>query len=157
MRPFFQAPPCQHRLWDSLKGWLGTPFFAHAASRGAGVDCVNLIHEVLVEIDAIPRLQLPGYSLDHARHSTYPQLLLFLLTTPEIAGRFVMVPPAERLMAGDLIGIKSGRVDHHLAIVTPYAEIVHAVEGDGVIRTPLNDKKLTARTLYVLRLMETTA
>ena len=156
MRPYFHDRDRAQHLWAAQKEWLGTPFFAHAASKGHAVDCVNLVHEILVDVGAIARLQLPAYSLDHAKHSTHPQLLLFLLTNPELRGRFVMVPAAAGLIAGDLLGIKSGRVDHHLGVVNPYDELVHATEEAGVIRTALNDSKLVARTLYALRLMEET-
>lgn len=154
MRPWFERSLRQEFLWAEQQRWLGTPFFPHAESIGHGVDCVRLVHALYVAIDAIPRLDLPSYALDHAKHSTRTQLLQFLLSHPALAGRLLMVPPSGKRMAGDLIGLQSGRVDHHLAIVTPYDEAVHAVEDHGVIRTPLNDRKFIARTLYVLRLHE---
>lgn len=154
MRPWFESPVRQQLLWEEQQRWLGTPFFPHAESLGHGVDCVRLVRAIFVALQAIPQLALPAYTLDHAKHSTRTQLLQFLLTDPALAGRFVMVPTSGERMAGDLVGIRSGRVDHHLAMATPYDEVVHAVEDHGVIRTPLNDHKLIARTLYVLRLME---
>jgi hypothetical protein len=154
LQPWFRSDERVAALWSEQQRWLGTPFFAHAASMGHGVDCVNLQHELLATVGAIPRLQLPEYSLDHAKHSTRPQLLLFLLTHPLLAGRFVMVPPGGRLAAGDLVGLRSGRVDHHLASVNPWGEAIHAVEDHGVIRTKLEEPKFASRVLYVLRLME---
>ena len=118
------------------------------------MDCVNLQHELLVAVGGIPRLQLPAYTLDRAKHSTRSQLLHFLLTTPEIAGRFVMVPFTAPRLPGDLLGLQSGHTDHHLAMQQLWGKVVHAVEDHGVIVTEANDAKLTARTLYVLRLME---
>lgn len=154
MRPWFEQSLRQEFLWAEQQRWLGTPFFPHAESIGHGVDCVRLAHALYVAVGAIPHLVLPRYTLDYAKHSTRTQLLQFLLTDPALAGRFVMVPPSGPRLAGDLLGLQSGRIDHHLAVATPHGEVVHAVEDHGVIRTPLNDRKLTARTLYVLRLYE---
>ena len=154
MKPWFQSEERRNALWIEQQRWLGTPFFAHGESLGHAVDCVRLQHEIFVAIGALPRLQLPDYTLDHAKHSTRTVLLSFLLGAPALQGRFVMVPPAGKRMAGDLLALKSGRVDHHLASCTPWDEIVHAVEDVGVIRTKLDDPKIVERTLYVLRLME---
>ena len=155
MKPFFHSKERQDALWLEMQTWLGTPFAAHSESKGHGVDCVRLARALYVSAGAVsPRLELPAYSLDQAKHTTDTALLRFLLTHRELRGRFIMVPPAGPKIAGDLLGIKSGRVDHHLAIVNPWGEVVHAVEDAGVIRTPLNDWKLEQRTLYVLRFME---
>ncbi|QYM80296.1 hypothetical protein K0B96_06685 [Horticoccus luteus] len=141
-------------LWREMQSWEGTPFFAHNASKGHGVDCVRLQMEIFAGAGAIARVPLPAYTLDHAKHTTRPQLLLWLLTAPELAGRLVMVSPAGRLMTGDLLGVNCGRVDHHLASVTPWGDAIHAVDPTGVIRTPLDDPKLRGRIVYALRLME---
>jgi hypothetical protein len=157
MRPWFHSAERCQALWAEQQRWLGTPFFPHAESLGHGVDCVRLQHANFSAIGAIPRLELPDYSLDHAKHTTRTVLLQFLLTNPSLQGRFVMVPPAGPRLTGDLLGLKSGRVDHHLAACNPWGEVVHAIETDGVIRTKLDDKHIVARTLYVLRLMEVEA
>ena len=154
MKPFFKSPDRQAALWAQQQRWLNTPFFPHAESCGHGVDCVRLQHATFTAVGAFPALTLPAYSLDHAKHVTRSQLLHFLLTAPEIAGRFVLMPFEEPRLCGDLIGLNCGRADHHLACVNPYDEVVHAVEKRGVIRTKLNDKEIRQRTVYVLRLME---
>lgn len=154
MKPFFQTTEKQAALWAEAQRWIGTPFFPRAASVGHGVDCVNLQHEKLVAVGGIPRLALPAYTLDRAKHSTRSQLLQFLLTTPELAGRFVLVPHTAPRLPGDLLGLKSGHTDHHLAMQHLWGKVVHAVEDKGVIETPANDREIVARTLYVLRLME---
>jgi cell wall-associated NlpC family hydrolase len=153
MHPYFFSDERQQALWVEANRWLGTPFFPHASDQGHGVDCVNLVHEVFVALGAIPRLSLPDYSLDRSRHSCRTQLLEFLLFTPALSGRFVMVPPCFS-RPGDILGIRSGHVDHHLALVLPWNKVIHAVEDAGVILTQANDAHLAKRVLYVLRFME---
>lgn len=157
MRPWFRHEDRQRALASEAGRWIGTPFFHRAASLGHGVDCVNLLHEILVGVQAIPRLQLPSYKLDHAKHTTRTQLLVFLLTAPELAGRLVMVPAHAERVPGDLIGLQAGHTDHHLAMQIHGDVVVHAVEDHGVVYSEANNHKIAARTLYVLRLMETEA
>ena len=180
--PYFRTDARHHALNDAVARWLGTPFFARAAVVNRGVDCVNLAHEIYVETGVCPRLTLPDYKLDHAKHSTETQLLRFLLglsgtgcqpvdgeaagssgtgcqpvfaPNSVLRGRFSMVPPLPaKLQPGDLVALQSGRIDHHLALVVSHGEAVHAVEDYGVIRTPLDDPKFSARMLYALRPME---
>lgn len=117
MKPWFREQDRQNCLWTQQQLWLGTPFFPRAQSIGTGVDCVRLQAACFVEIGAIPAVTLPAYTLDRGKHSTRSQLLNFLLTSPELAGRFVMVPPSGPRMVGDLLSLQSGRTDHHLACV----------------------------------------
>lgn len=154
LRPFFQDTARQLALAQAAEAWLGTPFFHHAASPGHGVDCVRLAHELLAGAGAIPRLELPPYSLDHAKHVTRSQLLTFLLTHPPLAGRFTLVPLGREKMPGDLLGMISGRTDHHLAVVLPHAQCIHAVETAGVVRADLEDERIRDRVVYCLRAME---
>lgn len=154
LRPFFQDNARQLALADDAAAWLGTPFFAHAASRGHGVDCVNLAHELLATAGAIPRLELPPYVLDRAKHATGSQLLAFLLTHPSLAGRFCLVPLGREKMPGDVLGMLSGRSDHHVAVVLTHGLCIHAVETAGVVRAPLDDERIADRVVYCLRPME---
>jgi len=154
--PFFRTDDRRAALHAEATRWMGTPFFANAAILGQGVDCVRLVHEIYVAIGACPPLALPDYKLDHAKHSTHTQLLRFLLDTDGLRGRLAMVPPLpDKLQPGDLVGLQSGRIDHHLALVDLHGEAIHAVEDYGVIRTPLTEEKFAPRMLYALRLMET--
>lgn len=154
MKNFFDPPERQAALDQAARAWLGTPYFACQGSRGHGVGCVELQHELWVEVGACPRLELPRYTADYGHHATQGQLLRFLLDHPALRDRLVFVPPAGRLLPGDLLGCRSGRVDHHLAQVIQWGKVVHAVENHGVIIHDQADEKFAARVLYALRLLE---
>ncbi|MBI5768770.1 MAG: hypothetical protein HZA93_13310 [Verrucomicrobia bacterium] len=157
MKPFFQLPSRQEALWSEAKKWEHTPFFANAASRGHGVGCVELVHELMTApaVAAAPRLDpLPRYTLDHGHHATETQLLRFLFDHPALRGRLVFVPFESPRMPGDLLGVLSGQLDHHLACVLPWRKVIHAMENHGAVIHDLDEDKLTRRTLYVLRLLE---
>lgn len=156
MRPlhFFNSNPRIDALAADARAWLGTPFFPHAASLGHGVDCVNLVHELLSGAGAIPRVVLPDYALDRAKHAGGSQLLTFLLTHPDLAGRFELVPFGHLRRPGDLLGLLCGRADHHLALVMPFAQCIHAVDTVGVVMADLADPRIEDRVVYVLRPLE---
>lgn len=154
MKPFFASPERQAALDAEARTWKGTPYFANQASKGHGVGCVELQHELWVACGAIPRLDLPRYLVDWGQHATDPQLLRFLLDHAALKGRLVFVPILDRLRPGDLLACRSGRTDHHLAQVIRWGHVVHAVENHGVIIHDHAEVKFASRVLYALRLLE---
>ncbi|MDR1282276.1 MAG: hypothetical protein LBK99_15855 [Opitutaceae bacterium] len=157
MTPYFCRKERQETLEAAADAWAGTPFMPHNATRGpqGGVDCVHLAHELMVAAGAMQRATLPaGYAIDHARHSTETMLLRWILDCPQLAGRVAMVPPHGRILPGDLYGLRSGRVDHHLAIALRDGHIAHAVAGRGVLIHGASDRKFQERILYLLRIFE---
>lgn len=155
MTPYFSTDARRAALWTCAKSWEGTPFFAHAASKGHGVDCVRLAEAILHECGAIPALTLPAYALDHALHSTRTQLLRFMLDEPLLENRIIFVPLAD-VRPGDIYGLRSGRLDHHVGLALPWAKVVHAIEGRGVVIHNADDPPFAKRVLYCLRVMELT-
>lgn len=156
MKPFFQDQARQDALEREAQLWKGTRYFANAASRGHGVGCVELQHELWLAVGALTsRLQLPRYQVDYGHHATQGQLLEFLLNHEALRGRLVFVPVNGKHLPGDLFGCRSGRTDHHLSQMLPFDRVVHAVETDGVIIHDYSERKFEERVLYALRLMET--
>lgn len=154
MKPFFQSPERQKALDEAARRWEGTPYFANSASRGHGVGCVELNHELWIEMGAIPRLELPRYKVDHGHHATEGQLLQFLTTHEALKHRLVFVPILGNLLPGDILGCRSGHVDHHLAQVIRWEKVIHSVESHGVIIHDHTEGKFANRVLYALRLLE---
>lgn len=156
IRPFFHSKERQELLEREARTWLGTPYFAHAASKGHGVGCVNLIQELWIAAGAIARFALPAYQIDYAHHSTQTQLLRFLMDHEALRGRLLFVPVnTKRRVPGDLFGLRSGNLDHHLACAIMWGKVIHAVDEHGVIVQDETDEKFSDRVLYSLRLMET--
>lgn len=157
MKPYFIDSARQQALDAEARTWEGTPFFRHGASKGprGGVDCVMLAHELMVSAGAMTReTDFPDYSLDHAKHSTQSIMLRWILDLPQFAGRCVMVPVHATPLPGDLVALKSGFTDHHLAVVVAFGQVVHAVEKHGVIIHDVDDPDFRRRVLYILRLLE---
>lgn len=160
-RPYFHnAPERTTALEAAARSWLGTPFRPNTAISGpdGGVDCVNYIHEVCVAVGVIQRQSLPNYTLDHARHSPHSLLLRWLLNATDDSGgkHLILVPPLGRLIPGDLLAIRTGMLDHHLAIVLRDGQCAHAIEGTGPVLHTCEHPSFMERVLYVARIMEST-
>lgn len=158
---FDNAERCAALEAEALR-WKGTPYAANNASCSYGVGCVELVHELWVAVGAIPRLDLPHYETDYAHHSTQTQLLRFLLDHEALRGRLLFTPFLGRRMPGDLFGVRTGQVDHHLACALRDGRVVHSVQPSGshqggVVINRDGDEPFAKRVLYVLRLMEVEA
>lgn len=157
MKPFFQSQERREALWAEAKKWEGTPFMANNASPGYGVGCVNLVHEIMTApaVAACQRLDpLPQYALDAGHHTTDTQLLRFLFDHAALRGRLVFVPFEAPRLPGDLLGVVSGQIDHHLVLTLPWNKVIHAIEDKGVLIHEATRDDLVRRTLYVLRVLE---
>jgi hypothetical protein len=154
---YFRTSERVAALVNEVRTWDGTPFFARAAVRGekGGVDCVNYCHEIMVATGAMQRASLPDYALDYAHHHPDSQLLRWLLDCPQLRGKLRLTPPACNHLPGDIIAIRSGMTDHHLAIVMPGDMVTHAIEDHGPVWHPLSQASFRERILYSFRILGT--
>src|ERR1700744_4367769 len=95
--------------------WLDTPYHAQAAVLGHGVDCVNLVYEVLVGAGVYTRRALPVY---RAR----PDGTLMA----KVSEYLTRIPKVEA-DAGDVLLFNHPRMGpSHLALLTSKTTIIHA-------------------------------
>jgi cell wall-associated NlpC family hydrolase len=140
------------------RSWKDTPFHIGCRARGphGGVDCVNFIHAVLSECGLPIPSDLPSYSLDRGSNSTNSQLLRWVLDHQDASSNhaLLLVPPQGRIIPGDLFALRTGIVDHHLAIALLGGEVAHAIRDTGVVIHSQNHPRFQENILYVLRLFE---
>ena len=139
--PYFSSPESAARLAAEASSWLGTPFRAHSAVRGAGVDCVLLCGELMRSLGAIDAYRFPPYALDHAKHKTASLLLAWLDASP----RFARLPENDPALAGDIALFQIGRCVHHAGVLLDPRRFIHALEGPGVIISQLDDATWSKR------------
>lgn len=63
MTPFFYSEERRAGLLAELERWRGTPFVAHTALCGIGVDCVRFAGTVLESVGAIRSVGWPEYAI----------------------------------------------------------------------------------------------
>lgn len=103
---------------EEAKSWLGTNFHHHAAVKGAGVDCLNLLAEVYHAAGLIPRIAIPHYPPDFMLHRDAERFLDGL----SAHARETLGPP----LPGDIALFKFGRVFSHGTIVVAWPSLIHA-------------------------------
>jgi cell wall-associated NlpC family hydrolase len=146
---WFDRPERLAALESAAAGWVGTPFAGMSAIKGKGVCCHRLVQEVYREAGAIPEISLPPGKPGWSRqHSTSPMVDWL---DGDGAHFVTSLPEPFRLLPGDLVGCRIGRVVHHLAIVLPGGRFVHAVQGHGAIIVPTLPVSLLCRLVRAWR------
>jgi cell wall-associated NlpC family hydrolase len=103
--------------------WIGTPFHHHAAVKGAGVDCLNLLAEVYRRAGVIEKVAIPHYPQDWHLHRDAERFLDGLRAhAREIAGP----PDGPDPLPGDIALFRFGRCFSHGAIVVAWPRLIHA-------------------------------
>lgn len=127
MNPAPYINPAIIAIERAAASWIGTPFCANSAVKGAGVCCHLGIMEVYFEAGVVPRIPLPkgppGWSRNHAESLMEPWL------AGEGAAYFepVTFEPCtlNGLEPGDLLGFKLGRCVHHIGILLSGGRMFH--------------------------------
>lgn len=105
---------------------IGTPFRLHGRDPRTGLDCVGLVAEALRRVGA-PVPVVPHYAI---RQSDFAKQL-------EGVAAAGFQPAAGPIRAGDLLMLKPGPAQRHLAVAGPVGGLVHAHAGLGrAVRTP---------------------
>ncbi len=60
----------EHRVWDVMQSWVGTPYIHGQRSKQTGVDCVQLVAGVLDELYRKSKTPIPRKSPQAALHSS---------------------------------------------------------------------------------------
>ena len=104
--------------------WLGTPYHHRARVKGAGVDCLLLLHEVYTHsgvFDAVgidpQTIAIPEYPADimlHRNEETY------------LDGIRQYAAEVDETTPGNIALWKFGRIYSHAAIIVDWPVIIHA-------------------------------
>jgi len=143
---FFDDPQKQAKLRDELQSWMGTPFRHNAHVKGAGVDCVRLVGEVMVSCGVEPSYDFGYYSLDFSMHNERSILVDYI----EKTGKFVMVEPCKAQL-GDIAVFKIGKCPHHAAIMLDDRMFVHALMHNKVTHGDITDSTWAKRLVAFYR------
>ena len=154
MRPFFRASSRLIALENIASSWVGTPFALGASVRGAGVDCVRFVAEVLRECGQISGYEFPAYTIDGGSHLDRSLVEEWLRPHPlfrELSGG-----PAD-LLPGDVLEFRIGRgVEHHVGLFAgwPSGNLWSSMGNDGVKVRTLRDSSWGRRLSRCWRPME---
>ena len=105
--------------------WLRTPHHPCTRSKGAGVDCFQLVLAVYAAVGLIPDLPLVPYPYDFHMHMKVE----LILTKIERFAHKIPGPP----LPGDLVLYRDGPFVNHGAIVVEWPTIIHATRECGMV------------------------
>lgn len=125
--PAGDAPPALL----AARAWIGTPYFIGQARRGIGCDCVGLIRGVWADLTGLPAPEAPPYRADWHNAPGRPLVA---------AARAYLDPlPPSGAEPGDVVVLRmAGTHEAHCGILEHGGQIIHAVEGVGVVRVPFD-------------------
>jgi hypothetical protein len=112
----------------SFAKWHGTPHRDRLALVGVGIDCINLIAEVLTDAGIVQRRPFTGYKLDHGTHRQSQRLHAAISNALHVEA----LPSGAPSEFGDLWSFSTGNRSGHCAIV-----------GDGVIWHAMGNNRVT--------------
>ena len=142
--PFFSEESRRNKLCLEAARWIGTPFVAHGAIRGAGVDCVNLVGQILIACGHATDFAMPHYAMDGGKHNRTSQLLDYLDARHDFvrvsSATGVIAPPqVDWTQPGDVLCFTIGRSSHHVGMLVRGKTFVHALFGRTVSFGSLSD------------------
>lgn len=132
-------------LTTESRSWLGTPFRANAAIKGAGVCCHLFVAEVLMEVGAIPRQPFPKANPNHSIAQKNSLIEAFMDSFDNV------VRVEGEPLPGDILGFRIGGCTHHISLVLPAQKMIHAVRRYGVIESCRDDPMWQRRLTHIWR------
>jgi cell wall-associated NlpC family hydrolase len=159
VKPHFDDWKRVEMLRLAAEGWIGTPFVAHAAIRGAGVDCVNLCAELLKSASFnVDKSGWPRYVIDGGKHNRDSQLLAWLDGNASFTCIWKREPDRAYTVAdampGDLLCFTMGRSAHHTGLLIGGTKFIHCLFAKRVMLATLADATFNRRLTAVYRPME---
>jgi cell wall-associated NlpC family hydrolase len=161
---WFHTPERRATLLAESEKWLGTPFFPNSNTPGprGGVSCQKLVAAIYRGCGVLaPDVDPPSVPMNHGQFARAGQSMIadWMAARPEFA-RLDLVgkrstglvwSPADCLLPGDLVSWRIQTVDHHLWIILERGEVIHALQGYGVIKSHIGDGTYLSRLLGAWR------
>lgn len=114
---------------NALRRWHGTPYKNRIAVVGVGVDCINLVCEILYEAQVIPRASFSGYDTDlgmWAESTRLQDTMLRCLNAEWVTSDFEF---------GDIFIMKTGTRSAHCGFYSDDGYIWHSLSRRCVTRS----------------------
>lgn len=122
--------------------WIGTPWRHYQHIKGVGVDCVNFIAEVAIEINLIKFINIEYYPRDWAQHNSKS---LLIARVSEFCNQVV------DYQVGDILVYRYGQCASHAGFVYAAGVGIHAHIRRGVTLFGLSDIENRLHSIWRFR------
>lgn len=150
MSGFFEAEDRRAALLAELERWRGTPFVAHTALCGVGVDCVRFAGTVLEAVGAIRPVAWPAYAIRGVGKG-WRELIEVKLMEASRGVRFVARGDE---VCGDVIILGGATGIVHAGLAGETGRWWHAMPRYGVRESRLDDRNVMKHWLASWRVLE---
>jgi cell wall-associated NlpC family hydrolase len=127
--------------------WVGTPFAANSSAKGLGVSCHTLAGALYAAV-GWGDILIPDVAISHARFGENSLADPFF---EAMAERFTQIPRDSKILPGDVLGFKIGRIVHHLGTALRNGRFIHALEGLGATVSTTEDATYRSRLTTIWR------
>ena len=127
----------RERVIQEARAWLGTPYHHHAAIKGVGVDCAQILIEVYADAGVVERIDVGEYPHDWHMHRSEEKYLWWI----KKYCRKVKNPKK-----GDIALFTFGRCVSPAAIIVTWpGEVIHSYIKQGVVLASADGAELRGR------------
>jgi cell wall-associated NlpC family hydrolase len=127
--------------------WVGTPFAANSSAKGLGVSCHTLAGALYAAV-GWGDILIPDVAISHARFGENSLADPFF---DSMAERFTQLPHDSKILPGDVLGFRIGRIVHHLGTALRNGRFIHALEGLGATVSTTEDATYRSRLTTIWR------
>jgi cell wall-associated NlpC family hydrolase len=127
--------------------WVGTPFAANSSAKGLGVSCHTLAGALYAAV-GWGDIDIPEVAISHARFGENSLANPFF---EAMAERFTQLPHDSKILPGDVLGFRIGRIVHHLGTALRNGRFIHALEGLGTTISTTEDATYRSRLTTIWR------
>ena len=128
-------------LRAEIESWLGTPFLHTGKVKGVGVDCVQLVGQLMLSAGVVDRYDFGFYPLDWSQHRDRSIIIDYI----EATARFISVDADRTARFGDIAMFRIGRCVHHCGVMVSPVVFVHALARGRVCYGRLDDPTWSKR------------
>jgi cell wall-associated NlpC family hydrolase len=122
-------------LRAEIESWLGTPFLHTGRVKGVGVDCVQLVGQLMLSAGVVDSYDFGFYPLDWAQHRERSIIIDYI----EATARFSRLGAEAAPRFGDVVMFRIGRCVHHCGVIVSPVVFVHALARGRVCYGRLDD------------------
>jgi cell wall-associated NlpC family hydrolase len=182
---YFDDSRAAMRLKKEALSWLGTPFTEYFQQdmdrqippkgvtrdvKGAGIDCIGLVQEIMFRTGAAEKFSFRRESGDYQSHQTGDKILDWLrgkvddpqskrlaeilceLEIPDAVSEVHSVTPLDFFKPGDILVLRHGGLFHMPIIYDDGLNFVNAIPRMGVIEGTIQDSTFSKHLVAAFRL-----
>jgi len=129
--------------------WLNTPYIQGACCKDKGIDCGNIISEILKEANVMPKNYILPYFYKDWHRGKFENIDKDAFRKEFL--KFGYIIPFEERQKADVISFYYNNIESHIALLVDDDCIIHAVSGLGVKKQRLKNFKLNICSVYRVR------